>query len=207
MTVPLLMSCYKKVYRSEVLNERDYYKALSKLKSNAQIIHIINLANGHDLVFMSTKPHYITTDPFGLPIYKDEHAILNSYTNKIVVEANDNLVVSRFGLPNFIHLFEDQPYCDYETLVNCYDFDNSINIDINSNLGSGLTTNPNGDIELTDIDTFNSVINNEVPLSNIGLEVKNINQRIEPLDYFGDLVVVDGIINLDIVGIEVTQIV
>lgn len=201
------MSCYKKVYSSRVLNERDYYKAMSKLKSNAGIIHIIDLANGHNLAFMSTRPRYITTDPFGLPIYRDEHATLNSYTNKTVVEANDNLVVSRFGLPNFIHLFEDQPYCNYETLVDCYDFDNSINLNTNDNLGTGLTTNQNGDIELTDIDAFNSIINNEASLSDIGLEVKNINQRIEPLDYFGDSVVVDGIINLDIVGIEVTQVV
>lgn len=201
------MACYKKVYSSKTLNERDYYKALSKLKSNAMIIHTIDLANGHDLVFMSTKPRYITTDPFGLPIYKDDYATLNSYTSKNVVEANDNLVVSRFGLPNFIHLFEDQPYCDYETFVDCYDFNNSANIDINSNLGSAITTNQNGDIELTDIDILNSVINNEIPLSDIGLEVKNINQRIDPLDYFGDLVVVDGIINLNIVGIEVTQVV
>ena len=201
------MACYKKVYRSKTLNERDYYKALSKLKSNAMIVHTIDLANGHDLTFLSTKPRYITTDPFGLPIYKDDYATLNSYSNKLVVEANDNLVVSRFGLPNFIHLFEDQPYCDYETLVNCYDFNNSINLDINSNLGFGLTTNPNGDVEVTDMSIFNSLVCGEASLSDIGFEVKNMNQRIEPLDYFGDSVVVDGIINLDIVGIEVSQVV
>lgn len=201
------MTCFKIVYYTEKLNEKEYYKTLCKLKSNANLIHTITLSNGHDITFMSSKPRYVLTDHSGLPIYRDEGSVLNTYWCKTFVRSTENMIVSRFGLPYFMHIFEDQPYCDYETFVNSYDFTDVVTLSVdNEKMNTNFNIKDNT-IKFNDKDKYKSLINGKITGEDLGLNVLDVNQTVDPLMYFDDSsVVVDGIINLNIASIQVAQV-